>query len=127
MFIKKKILIVDDDSMIGMEFKELLEEFGYEAEHILAWGNEITAQVKKNLFDLIIMDVRLKDSIDGISAAEIVRCFSNIPIAFMSGYMNPETLDRVKSISHAKFFPKPVDPVELKEAIDEFLGKEEKI
>ncbi len=126
MLIKKKILIVDDDSMIGIEFKELLEEFGYEAEHILGWGHEATAQVKRNVFDLIIMDVRLKDSIDGISAAEIVRHFSDIPIAFMSGYMNPETLDRAKSISHAKFFPKPVDPIVLKEAIEEFLGKEEK-
>ncbi len=118
---KKNILLVEDDCIIGMQFREMFEDFGYEVENIVAWGDEATALIKKSVFDLIIMDIRLEGNIDGITAAETARQFSNVPIIFMSGYTDIQTIEKVRKIDNSRLFTKPVDPAQIKEALADFL------
>ncbi len=118
---RKNILRVEDDCIIGMQFREMFEAFGYEVENIVSWGDEVTALVKDRVFDLIIMDIRLEGSIDGITAAETARQFSNIPIIFMSGYTDKLTMEKVKKIDNSRLFTKPVDPSLIEEVLAGFL------
>lgn len=64
----KKILIIDDDVELCEELREILKDEGYSAE-ILFEGPDAGKIIKKNVYDVIIIDYR----ISGVSGIELLR------------------------------------------------------
>ncbi|HOW83041.1 MAG TPA: response regulator, partial [Spirochaetota bacterium] len=67
-----KILIVEDESMIALDIKSILTRLGYAVTGIVITGQECLREISKNRPDLILMDIKLKGSMDGIETANIV-------------------------------------------------------
>jgi CheY-like chemotaxis protein len=106
---KAKMLVIEDDSIMGMEMKEVLEGFGYEVTDIVSSGDAAVKAVKSSRPDLVLMDIRLKGDMSGIEAARRMRAFTSAPITFLTGYRSEGVSKQVQEISGTYLLTKPVD------------------
>ena len=60
-----KILIVEDEMIIGANISLQLTNLGYEVTGITTRGEEALNHIKQNLPDIVLMDIQLKGSLTG--------------------------------------------------------------
>ena len=92
------ILIVDDELTTRLELDEMLTAAGYHVAGGAETGRQAVEMAGELAPDLILMDIVMPGRLDGISAAEIIKADSNIPIIFLSGYGDPEFVERAKRV-----------------------------
>jgi CheY-like chemotaxis protein len=119
---KSRLLVVEDDSIMGMEMQGILEEFGYAVLGIISSGNEAIKAAESSKPDAVLMDIRLKGEMTGIEASRKIRVFSKVPIIFITGYKNSETVQEVSLIPAAFLLTKPVDFEQLKVLLEKVLN-----
>lgn len=114
---KKNILIVEDQWLIADKIKYLLIEEGYEIIGIAKSGEQAVAMAKEQRPDLVMMDIELKDSMNGIEAAiKIGQMYDNlVPIIYLTDQTNPLIINYATKDNNkvTEYFPKPVDKVRL--------------
>ena len=110
----KKIMVVEDEKLTMLFIVETLQEEGYVDILEYSSGEEILDALKSGISpDLILMDINIKGSKDGIqTSTEILNCW-NIPIVFMSAYNDRDTIKEVLALSLYGFISKPFDEREL--------------
>jgi two-component SAPR family response regulator len=72
--------------------------------------------------DIILMDIKLKDNIDGIDAAKTIQLNYKIPVIFLTAYGTPKAYKKVKYISDYIIIQKPYKIEEIDKAIRKALG-----
>ena len=105
---KKKILIVEDERMNAMYLEVMLKNYGYEITGTASTSESAIASVEENCPELILMDINLRNSIDGIEVAKILRKKYNFPIIFLSGYDDQEIMNRSGPIVSTWKLNKPI-------------------
>ena len=65
---KKKFLLVEDEGMIALDLRCILEKFGYEVPFVASKGEEAVKERTKIRPDLVLMDITLKGTMNGIKA-----------------------------------------------------------
>jgi signal transduction histidine kinase len=116
--LNKKIIIVEDETVIAFEIETHLENIGYEVSSHVTHGENVQEEVKKYLPDLVLMDINLKGNMNGIEAAHQIRSFSNIPVIFLTAYGDSQILEEAKQTAPHGFLTKPFRPQELTAAIE---------
>ncbi len=112
---RKNILIVEDDHSIADEMANTLERMGYDIMAILASGEEALEEIAKLPHpDLIIMDVSLAGTIDGIQAGKYVEDHLKLPVIYITGYRDKAALLEQKGRVPLL---KPFTPEDLRTAI----------
>lgn len=118
-----RILLVEDESIVAMDIQHRLENMGYEVAGWLAAGDRIVAEIERLRPDLVLMDIRLQEGMDGIQAAQVIRRQFNIPLVYLTAYADEETLRRAKETDPFGFVLKPYHDRELHTAIELALYK----
>lgn len=113
-----KILIVEDEMIIGAKISMLLVGLGYEVDGILSRGEEAIMHLKENNVDIILLDINLKGKIDGIETAKQIQNFSAAPIIYLTANADEATFNRAKSTRPAAFISKPFKQLDLQRAIE---------
>ncbi|GEM_PF-1591914 len=116
--LNKKIIIVEDETVIALEIETHLENIGYEIASHVTHGEKVQEEVKKYHPDLVLMDINLKGHMNGIEAAHQIRSFSNIPVIFLTAYGDGKILEEAKQTAPHGFLTKPFRPQELTAAIE---------
>ena len=116
-----KILIVEDEGIVSTDIRFILRKIGYSAAAAAFSAEEALEKIDEDKPDLILMDIGLKGRFDGIEAAKIVKEKHNIPVVFLTGYADENTLSRAKSIDPAGYIIKPIDENELKKLLERAL------
>jgi CheY-like chemotaxis protein len=116
------IQIVEDDSLIALHIAEILENAGYQVIEPASSGEmALKALEKSPKPDLILMDIGLAGSIDGIETARRIRQHHNIPILFLSAYANLARIDEVKNIPSCGYLGKPYLEKDLLATVEKAL------
>ena len=68
-----KILIVEDEMIIGANISLQLSKLGYEVTGIISKGEDALNHVRQNRPDMIIMDIQLKGKMDGVDTAMAIQ------------------------------------------------------
>lgn len=110
----KKILIVEDDMILSMLNKKIVTALGYEVIATARDGEEAIEAAKKYLPDCILMDVRLKGKMDGVTVMEEIGKINSIPVIYISGNSDPDTLHRAEKTNMLGFLIKPISSDMLK-------------
>lgn len=110
---KKKILIVEDDSLISTIFRMFLKELGYDLLEIVEDGKEAIRLCETLKPDIILMDVHLGGSMDGIQTTELIKSKFDIPVIFLSSDTEESTIQRVINTHSYGYLVKPIDKKEL--------------
>jgi len=114
----RRVLIVEDETIIAMSLEALVEDFGMESCGIAATGLEAVELARTLRPDLVLMDVSLMGEMDGVEAARAAQEAVGVRIVFVTAYGSGEVMDRIRSIHpDAPVVPKPVDPRALLRAI----------
>ena len=79
-----RILIVEDDMIIAANLSLQLTKLGYEVIGIVSRGEDAISNANQNKPDIILMDVNLKGTIDGIDAAIAIHLQNEIPIIYLT-------------------------------------------
>ncbi len=84
---RSKILIVEDERLIAEDLKEVLENAGHQVAGIFSSGEEVLQNINDINPDVILMDIRLKGTLDGIQTAiTIHNTIKPIPIVFLTAH-----------------------------------------
>ena len=112
-----KILVVEDEMLIGAKISMLLTNLGYFVTGILPRGEDALVQVEENKPDIIILDINLKGKIDGIETAAILQR-KNIPVIYLTANADEATFNRAKLTRPTAFISKPFKQLDLQRAIE---------
>ncbi len=111
-------MIVEDDAIINKEMEFGLKSIGYNAVESAQTGLEAIKKARKCRPGIILMDINLKGEMDGIEAADIIRSCFDIPVIFLTAYVDEEKLERAKLTLPFGYLLKPVQEPDLKVAIE---------
>jgi CheY-like chemotaxis protein len=115
---KYKILIVEDDIVFAEATKTRLHEMGYLVSDTVTSAEDAIRSVRDAPPDLVLMDIVLNGEMDGIDAASQIRQISDVPILYVSGYVNDEFLHKAKLTFPLGYVCKPFETGALKAAIE---------
>ena len=119
-----KIMIVEDENIIALDIRSIVEQLGYMVSAIVSSGEESIRKASKIKPDLVLMDVKLKGSLDGVSAGEKIYKQFQIPIVYLTAYSDIDTINRIKNGKNGEkstMINKPFDEGELQAIIDNTL------
>lgn len=113
---KLRILVVDDEPVVGLLFNETLEKYGYQVTAILS-SSEALKLLTTQKFDLIFLDLVMPE-IDGSELFRQIRQMdSQVPVAIITGYPDSELM--AKAMQHGPFIvmKKPFGSTEVVNAV----------
>ena len=115
-----KILLAEDEALTALALQELLADYGHQVE-IVSTGAKVLASVAKSQPDLILMDIGLAGSMNGIETARQVRAHYPVPIVFMTGYSDKGHMDAASQLSQV-YVTKPMGIEVVIQAIADVLS-----
>jgi two-component system response regulator AtoC len=117
---KLSLLIVDDDEVMRDTLSDVLKKKGYEVS-VASSGNEALSAIRKNIVDLIVLDMRLPD-LDGIEVLKRVKEFdTEILVIMMTAYSDVQTAVSAMKSGAYHYINKPFELEELTLLIEKGL------
>ncbi len=113
-----KVLVVEDEMIIGAKISMYLTDLGYEVTGIIPRGEEVLFHVKENTPDIILMDINLKGKLDGVETAMLIQKEIDIPIIYLTANTDDATFARAKPTRPYSFISKPFKQLDLKHALE---------
>jgi response regulator NasT len=102
-----RIVIADNESIIRMDIREMLEEAGHTVVGEAADGLQAIELAKKHNPDLVIMDIKMPE-MDGISAAKVISAKKLAPVLLLTAYSQKEIVEKAKESGVLAYLVKPV-------------------
>ncbi len=117
-----RVLIADNESIIRMDLKELLEEAGHEVVAEAVDGLKAVELTRKHKPDLVIMDIKMPE-MDGIAAAKIISNEKLAPVLLLTAYSQKEIVEKAKDSGVLAYLVKPVKESNLFPAMEIALSR----
>ena len=118
-----RILVVEDEPVVALDLRTRLTRMGYVVSETVARGEDALVVAETLRPDLILMDIRLRGVMDGISAAEEIRRRFGLPVVYLTAHADEATIDRARITEPFGYILKPFDERELRTVIEMALYK----
>jgi len=119
-----RVLILEDEILVAWSLQELLSLVGYEVTGIAATVSDALCLAENTKPDLAIVDVRLAGQRDGIEGAELLQQQFGLPVIFLTGEVDKETVQRASALNPVRYLLKPVHGEQIVEAVRTAVGQE---
>ena len=113
-----KILIVEDDMVIGANMSMQLTEMGFEVCGLLPRGEDVLPYIRNTRPDILLLDIQLKGKLDGIETARLVQAEFDVPIIYLTSNTDKAHFSRAKETRPRAFISKPYKNIDLQRAIE---------
>jgi|SRR5215831_1857693 len=120
-----RVLIVEDEPIIARDLEETLTRSGYTVTAIASSGEEAVKKVMEQQPDLVLMDIVLRGSMDGIETTACIHAQRDIPLVYLSAYSDSSILKRAQKTCPYGYLIKPFTERELAVAIEMALFNHE--
>ena len=117
-----RVLIVDDESLIRMDLRDIMESCGHEVVAEGTNGVEALALCKKHKPDIILMDVKMPE-LDGIEAARQIGFHHEAPVVLLTSYSQQDLIDKARDSGVYGYLIKPVREEQLVPTLEMALGR----
>lgn len=118
-----RILIVEDEAAVADLIRRFLARSGYEVTAVVTTGEEALVEAARLLPDLVLMDITLGSALDGVQAADLISRRFDLPVVFLTGLTDDETIRRAQEARAFGYVVKPFRQEDLKTSIDLALAK----
>ncbi len=108
-----KVMIVEDKATVAEDCRDCLESLGYSVTSMVATGEESIERAAAERPDVVLMDIHLREEMDGIEAAGHIHDRFGIPVIFLTAYSDPGLLARAKRVGSLGYLVKPFEEREL--------------
>ncbi len=112
------IMVVEDERITARGIEKRLKGMGYSVVGLAASGEEAVAKATELLPDLILMDIRLGNGMDGVEAAGLIRRDHDIPVNYLTAYSDALTLQRAKVTEPFGYILKPYEDRNIQTAVE---------
>ena len=116
-----RVLIVEDEAISGLYLESVVVAMGHRVVAVVGAGHKAVEIAAVAEVDLVLMDIRLSDDLDGITAAEMID--ARVPVIFHSAYTDLLTVDRAKRLKPVAVLEKPATEGRLRNAIEAGLAR----
>lgn len=120
---KTRILVVEDESIVAKDIQRTLEKLGYEVPATASSAAAAYEKLNEVEPDLVFLDVKLKGEQDGVHIAEYIKDRFDIPVIFLTSFVDQETIDRAKVTEPYGYLVKPFNEGDLKTTVEMALFK----
>lgn len=118
-----RILIVEDEQIVAEDLRQTLENMGYSIIGIVSSGEDAVETARREIPDLILMDIMLSGKMDGISATYQIRSEHDIPVIYVTAYADFPLIERAKVTEPFGYIVKPFNEREVQSNIEIALFK----
>jgi len=118
-----KILLVEDEQIVAKFTEKQLSGAGYSVVASANTGEIAIEKVKSLNPDIVLMDIKLVGSMDGIETADYIRKNHQVPVIFLTSLADDKSFQRAKIVEPFGYLIKPIDLKELNRVIDMALYK----
>jgi len=116
-----KFLIVEDEAIIAQCLKMELEFAGHIVNGIYSNGKDCIKAAKEMDTDVLLLDINLNGSIDGVGTAKEILKFKKVAIIFMTGFSEESVKARALKLEPAAFLNKPVEIEDLMPVLEKLI------
>jgi response regulator NasT len=112
-----RVVIAEDEALIRLDLKEMLEEEGYSVVGEAGDGETAVKLAEEHHPDLVILDVKMP-ILDGISAAERIAKDRLAPVLMLTAFSQRELVERARDAGAMAYLVKPFSKTDLVPAIE---------
>jgi CheY-like chemotaxis protein len=123
---QRKILVVDDDPVVGKSFEKVLTSKGYAVINCHS-GAEALEKLGKEEYDAVFTDLKMPE-MDGMEVATRVKASQPwMPIVIVTGYGSKESRIQAETLGITDFMQKPLTPEMIEESADRAMLEKQSI
>jgi response regulator NasT len=117
-----RVVIAEDEAIIRLDLKEILEEEGYEVVGETGRGDEVLQKVTDSKPDVVILDIKMPGK-DGLSVAKDITEQRLAAVLILTAFSQRALVDEAVSAGALQYLVKPFQKAELVPAIEVALGR----
>jgi hypothetical protein len=106
---RRRFLVVEDEALIALDLERRLLRAGYDVVGIADNRDEAVELFREKQPDLVLMDIFIRGSVDGIETAKAMGELSDVPVVFLTAYADDDTVHRAAETSPYGYLLKPFD------------------
>lgn len=114
----KRLMVVDDEAVITMQLEARLQSMKYDVVGTASSAEESVRMARELCPDLILMDIVMKGTLDGIDAAKEINADMDIPIIFLTAYADDKFIKRAMQAEPFGYIVKPFRENEIRANIE---------
>ena len=122
----RRVVIAEDEALIRMDLKEMLEEAGYAVVGEAGDGETAVRLAAELAPDLVVLDVKMP-VLDGISAAERITADQLAPVLMLTAFSQRELVERARDAGAMAYLVKPFQKADLVPAIEIAVARHEQM
>ncbi len=124
--VSRRVLIAEDEALIRLDLKEMLEEEGYVVVGEAADGEQAVSLAFELRPDLVILDVKMP-KLDGIAAAERIAAERIAPVVILTAFSQRELVERAREAGAMAYLVKPFGSTDLLPTIEMAVSRHAQI
>ena len=113
-----RVLIVEDEAIVANQIQRKLAKLGYEVVGKVRSGEEAITLAQASRPDIILMDIGIEGSMDGVQTAATIRSRFDIPVIYLTAHADEGTLARARVTEPLGYIVKPFEEIDLKSTLD---------
>ena len=117
-----RIVIAEDEAIVRLDLKEILQEEGYEVVGESGRGDEAVELVRRERPDLAILDIKMP-GLDGLSAAREINAEHLAAVLILTAFSQRDLIEQAREAGALAYLVKPFQKSELLPAIEMALGR----
>jgi AmiR/NasT family two-component response regulator len=117
-----RVVVAEDEAIIRLDLKELLQEEGYEVVGETGRGDEAVELVRDLRPDLVILDIKMP-GLDGLSAAREIASERMAAVLMITAFSQRELVEQARDAGALAYLVKPFQKSDLIPAIEVALGR----
>ncbi len=122
----KRIVLGEDEALIRLDLKEMLEEEGYEVVGEAGDGESAVRLAKELRPDLVILDIKMP-GVDGLAAAERISEDRSAPVLILTAFSQKDLVDRAARAKAMGYLVKPFQKSDVVPAMEMALARYEEL
>lgn len=119
----RSILIVEDEAIVAMDLSRQFESHGYLVAAVVGKAADVLPAVQKHRPSVVLMDVRLRGDVDGVTLAEEVFVCEDTPVVFLSAFSDRDLVRRAAPSGAYAYLTKPVTTAALIATVEMAIHK----
>jgi two-component system, response regulator PdtaR len=115
--VSRRVVLAEDEALIRLDLKEMLEEEGYEVVGEAGDGDTAVRLAREERPDLVILDVKMP-GLDGLSAAERIADERLAPVLVLTAFSQQDLVERAAAARAMGYLVKPFQKADVVPAIE---------
>ncbi|MFA5332086.1 MAG: response regulator [Methanoregula sp.] len=117
------ILIVEDEAIVAKSIEKRLNSLGYHVTGTVARGEDVLEMLQAKRPDLVLLDIRLEGTMDGVDTSQVIHDRYRIPVVFITAYSDDTTIERAAKTGPYGYLLKPFGETELRSMLQTVFSR----